>query len=500
MSYTNIQGNTVQNGGASTTTMTVTLPVPATVGNTLIITFGATGLLATDTVTFTDNNSNMYTPAFTTPIVNSAGALGITAAYFVGLLNRPQTVTVTISHARTFLFMIVDEWSPTGPLDVLAGALVQHNPGTGANAVTSGPITTITNGDLIYGFGITAFATGFSAVGTGFTLAPQGVSSYFATEYLTQPTAGTISAPWTDAAATDQTIAYILAFQPYVAPPPPLPPPPPPIIPPTPEALLATVVASLTGGSLDIVNRVKRLIPYRWFSWVAPYRDAILGGLADLAAWSYTLIQYARSQSRLASAYGIWLDIFAYDYLGRFLIRNGAADDTFRAIIRATILQERVTRKGMINAIAMLTGNVPSIFEPWNTQDTGAYSGSRASGAPQYGSFGYNVGVGGYGNMILNNQSFIQIIRGSGAGVPGIAGYGNNIAGYGVGLTEYVGITSETWGITDPMIFDMVNKTKPTGTTVWVAFVTPTQVLTSESGIILTDESGTTKLTGQIST
>src|SRR5258708_29848594 len=37
-------------------------------------------------------------------------------------------------------------------------------------------------------------------------------------------------------------------------------------------------------------------------------------------------ILYARAQSRLSTAYGIWLDIFAYDFLGRFLIRNGVED------------------------------------------------------------------------------------------------------------------------------------------------------------------------------
>lgn len=249
-----------------------------------------------------------------------------------------------------------------------------------------------------------------------------------------------------------------------------------------------------TGSSTDIVSRVKQEIPKRWFKWVAPYRDAVIGGLADAAAWCYGLIIYARAQTRLATAYGIWLDIFAYDFLGRFLIRNNAADDTFRVIIRATILQERVTRQGMINAITMLTGNAPAIFEPWNTIDTGGYSSPGHSGAIQTGSFGYNVGHGGYGNMQLNNQTFIQVIRGTGSGVPGVGGYGNTLAGYGVGLMEYLGPGSELWGITDAMIYDMINKTKPTGTTCWVQFQIPILGLISESGIPLTDETGSNLL------
>lgn len=243
-----------------------------------------------------------------------------------------------------------------------------------------------------------------------------------------------------------------------------------------------------TGSSLDIVQRVKNVIPRKWWSWVAPIRDAIIGGLSDIASWSYNLIIYARAQSRLATSYGIWLDIFAFDFLGPFLIRNGAQDDTFRRIIRSTILQERVTRPGMVNAITMLTGNAPMIFEPWNTADTGAYTG--LPGTPRYGSMGYNVGQGGYGNMNLPAQAFVKIVRGSGAGVPGVGGYGNIIAGYGVGALEYVGKTSELSGITDPIIFDLINKTKPTGTTIWVAFAPPISELTTDAGVLLTDASG----------
>ena len=227
-----------------------------------------------------------------------------------------------------------------------------------------------------------------------------------------------------------------------------------------------------TGSSADILNRVKQLIPGRWFKWAAPYRDAVIGGLADSAAWCYGLIGYARAQGRLASAYGIWLDIFAYDFLGRTLTRNNANDDAFRALTRATILQERVTRKGMIAAVTTLTGNVPAVFEPWNTYDTGAYSGIKSQGGAQYGSMGYGVGRGGYGNMNLPCQCFIKVWRGSGSGIPNVAGYSNPIAGYGVGSIEYAGPSVELWGITDAMIYQLISMTKPTGTTMWVQFQT----------------------------
>lgn len=228
-----------------------------------------------------------------------------------------------------------------------------------------------------------------------------------------------------------------------------------------------------TGSSQDIQKRVITQIPKRWFVFGASARNAIIGGLSDLGAWCYNWITYARSQSRLTTAYGIWLDLFSYDYLGSFLPRNGIADDAFRVLIKATILQERVTRKGMTNAITALTGNTPWIFEPWNTFDTGAYSGPKASGSPQYGSMGYGVGQGGYGNMRLPCQTFMKITRGGPSGVPSVGGYGSNAGGYGVGAIEYVGPTTELTGITDPIIYQMVQATKPTGTLCWVAIGAP---------------------------
>jgi len=204
--------------------------------------------------------------------------------------------------------------------------------------------------------------------------------------------------------------------------------------------------------------------------FAATFRDAIMGGISDGGSWIYNLIGYTRAQGRLSTAYGIWLDIFAYDYLGNFIKRGAAPDSAFRAVIRATILQERVTRAGMINAVTTLTGTAPAVFEPWNTYDTGAYSGpAQVANSPNYGSMGYGVGRGGYGNMGLPGQVFIQVTRRTSSGVPNVDGYDGDAAGYGVGTIEYAGSYTTLTGVTDPVIYDMINKTKPTGVTAWVA-------------------------------
>jgi hypothetical protein len=226
-----------------------------------------------------------------------------------------------------------------------------------------------------------------------------------------------------------------------------------------------------TGSSADIVTRVKALIPGRWFAWTAPYRDAILGGLADLSSWCYGFIWYARSQSRLATVYGVWLDIYAYDFLGRTLLRNGMPDGVFRALAKALILQERVTRNGMNQVVTTLTTNTPWIFEPWNTNDTGAYSSSRVGG-PVYGQMGYGCGVGGWGSMNLPGQVFMKVKRAASSGIPNVGGYGSYPGGYGVGSVEYTGQYTPSQGITDAVIENAISRTKPTGTRVWMQFVT----------------------------
>ena len=354
---------------------------------------------------------------------------------------------------------------------------------------------------------------------------------------------------------------------------------------------------SATGSSADIVERIKRLIPGRWFSWVAPNRDAILGGLSDLAAWGYNLISYARAQSRIATAYGVWLDIIGFDFLQRFITRGSMGDDAFRAFIKATILKERVTRTGMINGVTTLTGNAPWVFEPWNTYDTAAYSrtvnqytlsptaaayvsvvsdnfivngltakfGGVAQSVASYAAIGwsviaarptatgyqllwrnsawsanlptiapggyttvyliwtcdstcnfvyqgvnnappdlystvtsladpdvdpsfrvvtqirppgcpmmgYGVGVGGYGNMKLPGQAFMTVTRSTPSGIPSVGGYSNNIAGWGLGAIEYAGSWLALVGVTNALIYKLINLTKPTGSLMWVAIGAP---------------------------
>lgn len=141
-------------------------------------------------------------------------------------------------------------------------------------------------------------------------------------------------------------------------------------------------VPDVTTPSASLADRIVRLLPSRWFSTPAPVRDAIIGGISDLLAWAWWLIGYAKAQTRLATASGIFIDIFAFDYLGLTITRRtGEVDPFYSARVGKELLRERVTRAGMAQAILDLTGSAPVIIEPWLGLDCGGWTTGVGSGA-----------------------------------------------------------------------------------------------------------------------
>lgn len=249
-----------------------------------------------------------------------------------------------------------------------------------------------------------------------------------------------------------------------------------------------------TGDSADIQSRVTKTIPPRWFSTGAPIANAIIGGLSDLASWLYALLYYAKAQMRLATASGPWLDIYSYDFLGLFLKRKGLADTDFRAKIKQTILQERVTRAGMISTVEALTGSTPIIFEPWSTYDAGAWNspngafeGRAFSCAPGGGwnvasgwnvnASGYNItrasfpaadGAGGWGSTSMPAQVLVTVRAPVAQGIPTIGGFDQGPAAWDGGIGEWADDAMLGIGeLSDAEIYETVAITKPTGVVAW---------------------------------
>lgn len=214
------------------------------------------------------------------------------------------------------------------------------------------------------------------------------------------------------------------------------------------------------GDQTDILKRIKGLLPFRWFPDSTPVLDALLSGPAWALANIYALIQYARLQTRIATATDGFLDLIAYDFFGNTLLRRIQEPDApFRARILATLLREKATRKGMNDALVNLTGRTPIIFEPARPADTGGYGASN---------WGYGD-AGGYGSLAHRAQVFITAFRPIGAGIPSVAGYGASSGGYGTpSQAEWTSLSQVIGFVTDPDIYATIDRAAAAGTEMWV--------------------------------
>jgi hypothetical protein len=215
-----------------------------------------------------------------------------------------------------------------------------------------------------------------------------------------------------------------------------------------------------TGDTNDLKQRVIRVLPRRWWQFMAPIRDAVIGGLASQAAFSYSQIQYAIQQARIKSSTGPFLDIISQDFFGGNLPRaTGETDANFLQQILANLFAPKQTRAAIIEAVEALTGGSATVVEPWNPRDWGGYG---------IGVNGYGIGLG-YGSLRLRNQVFVTVANASG-GIPFVTGYGFPQAGYGAGngISEYADIGQVTGAATPDQIFLTIANTVAEGVTAWV--------------------------------
>lgn len=213
-----------------------------------------------------------------------------------------------------------------------------------------------------------------------------------------------------------------------------------------------------TGDQSDILQRLKATLP-RWFGDSTPILDALLQGLAWAGSFVYSLISYARLQTRIKTATDGWLDMIAADFFGSFLSRAAnQSDASFRARIIINLFRERATRGGVIKVLQDLTGRTPLVFEPQRPMDTGAYSAPNS---------GYGM-AGGYGSLLLPCQAFVTAFRPTGTGIPLVAGYGISTGGYGVASrAELASMDMIQGAVTDADIYAAIDSVKPAGTTLW---------------------------------
>lgn len=162
-----------------------------------------------------------------------------------------------------------------------------------------------------------------------------------------------------------------------------------------------------TGDQQDIVARLLAVLP-PWFpAGATSVLNAVTAGGGWMLSEVYGLIEFARLQTRLSTATGGWIDLIAFDFFGRGLLRNASESDAaFVSRIKANLLQPAATQAAVSAAVVALTGRVPLIIAPWRPADCGAYG---------YGGLGYG-GAGYYGSLAMGAQFFIVAYRPPGVG------------------------------------------------------------------------------------
>lgn len=127
------------------------------------------------------------------------------------------------------------------------------------------------------------------------------------------------------------------------------------------------------------MDRLLATYPKPWTSDQARQPGGVLYSLLD-SLFAYDLVFilngliYVQQSTRIKTAVNGALDIISEDYFGNGLPRlNGESDSQFRARILAALLQPRVTRQAIYNAILQLVGLPPRMIEPWIPGDTCAW-------------------------------------------------------------------------------------------------------------------------------
>lgn len=219
----------------------------------------------------------------------------------------------------------------------------------------------------------------------------------------------------------------------------------------------------MIGDQMDMVRRLKSVLPNRWFADDTPTLDLILNSTASVLSFIHNQILRIGRQSRLATADNIYLDVLARDYLGaRYCRRFLEGDVSFRSRVRSDLLRERCTRKAVLTAIHDLTGRDAQIFEPRFPADTGAYGSLKASPAS---ALAYGM-AGGWGNLNHPCQLFITAYRP--VEPAPTAGIGWGRGGYNLSKMAYADFDILRGRVSDTEISSAIMEVVPISTSVWL--------------------------------
>ena len=133
--------------GSNVTSLAVTLTSPVTSGNCLVV--AVTVYPDTNTITLTDDKSNVYTSLGT---VDDTSDQEMTELFILGnITNAPQTITASYSGNGSYTQIVAAEYTAaaqSNPADGHAGQFVGAA-AAGTDAIVSGMFTTTTSNDEV---------------------------------------------------------------------------------------------------------------------------------------------------------------------------------------------------------------------------------------------------------------------------------------------------------------------------------------------------------------
>lgn len=186
------------------------------------------------------------------------------------------------------------------------------------------------------------------------------------------------------------------------------------------DGVILTDSPAQTGSQTDFARRLRGLLPGGWFplppasggTEQAPVLVGVLNGFGAALAAVWTLLGQVQSQTRLATASGIFIDAFADDYfgVGGLPRQSGETDAAYAARIKASLIAQKNTRAAVSAAVAAVAGAPPTIIEPMNANDCHA---TASAASPAVGG-GYGYGCAGLRTGTLTGGQFFLI-----AGNPG---------------------------------------------------------------------------------
>ena len=188
-------------GDAGGTTIAVTTTSNVTGGNLLVVGINwSTGNIE-DISSLADGLGNTYNPIANNHVRDATAGQWTSVYYAKNITGGACTITATFAASRSFRRIVVHEVSgldTTAPLDQSTGQN-QVSPGTGTDAVTSGSVTTTTNGQYIFATSMDDSGSNNYNAGTGFTGRELsiGASAPMASEDQVQGSAGAIAGTFT---------------------------------------------------------------------------------------------------------------------------------------------------------------------------------------------------------------------------------------------------------------------------------------------------------------